>query len=383
MKVMLVIPHVSGGGGEKIFSELSCSLDADLVAVVFEERFTYEFKGRLIALNMPISRGSSLSRAYGFIQRILRFRQVVRREKPDVVLSFMGEANFLNALLGRRPIVTVHVHLSAIGSMRSSLERLAVSFLIRMLYRRAVVVAVSRAVKTDLVERFRVPAKQIVVIPNAVDTAKVDSLASEPTDCPWNPDPALPVIITAGRLSPEKGHTHLLRAFAEVRKDRPCQLVILGTGELENDLKRLAKALHIDHDVFFLGWQANPFKFMAKAAMFVLPSLTEAFPLVLIEAMACRLPVIATDSPGASREIVAEGAGGPCGILTPVADESALAAAIIQLLDDEPARERYVAAGLSRVRDFDSATFVRRYQRLLEMTASAAFFPLKIESSIE
>ena len=257
-----------------------------------------------------------------------------------------------------------------------------------------IVVAVSDAVKRDLVDRFGVPEYQVVVIPNAVDVSKITSLARDSAQCPWNPD--LPVIVTTGRLSREKAQWHLIRAFAEVRKSRPCQLVILGSGELENYLKRLAADLDIENSVFFLGWQSNPFKFMARGDVFVLTSVTESFGLAVLEAMVCRLPVIATDCPGGSREIIAGGVSGPCGVLVPVPDgvmyggsvtctteERHLADQLGRMLDDKSARGRYIQAGLARVREFDTPKFVERYQRLLEAIASAALFPLKIESSIE
>lgn len=376
MKLMLVIPHVSGGGGEKVLSDLACNLRAEIVVVVFEEKFSYPIKGKVITLDAPINRASPLSRAYGFVRRMLLFRRVLRKEQPEVVLSFMGEANFLNALLSRRPILTVHSHMSSIATMRNGIEAFAVGVLIRWLYRRATVIAVSQPVKQDLVDRFGVPEKQIVVIPNAIDVSKVASLAREAVDCPWNPE--MPVIVTAGRLSHVKAQWHLIRAFAEVQKARPCQLVIIGSGELEDYLHKLARELGVEHRVFFLGWQSNPFKFMARSDVFVLPSLTESFGLVLVEAMACGLPVIATDCPGGSREIVTAGSAGPCGVLVPVPDgtmygaadpctdqERQLAAEIVRMLDDGPARKNYINAGLARASDFDIAAFAEKYQQLL------------------
>ncbi len=380
MKVMLVIPHVSGGGGEKVLSELACNLGGEIVVVVFEEKFSYPIKGKLISLNTPINRTSPITRAYGFIRRLLKFRRTLREEHPDVVLSFMGEANFINALLSPRPVLAVHAHLSAIAATRSRVEAFAVDRLIRWLYRRATVVVVSDEVKRDLVEHFKVPAAQIVVIPNAVDVANVASLAREPVELSWNGES--PVIVTAGRLTHVKAQWHLMRAFAEIRKHRPCQLALLGSGELEDYLKGLARDLHIDRDVFFLGWQSNPFKFLARADVFVLSSLTEAFPLTLLEAMACGLPVIATDCPGACREIITGGNAGACGVLVPVPDgnmhaaaepltaqETRLADELGRMLDDRAARDRYVSAGASRVRQFDTSTFVEKYQRLLEGTS--------------
>src|SRR5262245_40453025 len=113
MKVMLVIPHVSGGGGEKVLSDLSCHIRAEIVVVVFEEKFSYPIKGRVITLEAPINRASPVSRAFGFLRRVRLFRRALRKEQPDVVLSFMGEANFLNALISPRPILSVHTHMSS------------------------------------------------------------------------------------------------------------------------------------------------------------------------------------------------------------------------------------------------------------------------------
>lgn len=377
MKVILLIPHGSGGGGERILCDLSSDLGMDeVVLVVFEERFSYPFKGRLISLDMPIDRRSTISRARGFIQRCRRFRKILRQEQPDAVISFMGEANFINALLAKRPILTVHNHVSAISKMRGKLEAFAFDSLIRILYRRATIVAVSSAVKNDLVEKYRIPGAQVVVIPNAVDSQKIQNLRAEPVSCPW--DTRLPVIITAGRLSPEKGQWHLIRAFAAIRKNMPCQLAILGAGELESYLKRLATDLGVERDVYFLGWQENPFKFIARATLFVLPSLTEGFGLALLEAMACELPVISTDCIGGSREIIAPNGSSQYGVLVSPLDgkmrdsstpctgaEIELADAICRLLRDNEKRKTYTERGLPRAQAFDYSTFIERYRNLL------------------
>src|SRR5262249_13931406 len=149
------------------------------------------------------------------------------------------------------------------------------------------------------------------------------------------------------------------------RKEVACQLAILGTGELEGYLQGLAKELGIEKDVYFLGWQENPFKFLAKAQLFVLPSVSEGLPLVLLEAMACRLPVIATDCAGSSREIIAPRGVDEFGILIPLIDEGryagfdpcaeeerAMADAILRILRDADLRQKFISSGLTRLRDF-------------------------------
>ena len=400
---MLLVPHLSGGGGERIAADLSCNLRADeTVLVVFERRFDYPFRGRVVSLELPIRRESILSRVVGFVRRAHRFRQVLRQEKPDVVISFMGEANILNSLLAHRPVVTVHNHLSSFSEvtystsgnraarLRNRFEATLRRLLISALFRRARVIAVAETVRQELIEHFGLPENQVIVVSNAVDNREIQTRSTERANCPWTEES--PAVITVGRLTAAKGQWHLIRAFAESRKRISCQLVIAGTGELEPYLRQLVKELGIENSVFFLGWQENPYKFMARADLFVLPSLSEAFGLVLLEAMACGLPVIAADCPGDVRGILSPGTiptasmGMPeyakYGVLVSAFDrempdgtapctpaETQLADAIVRLLTDESLRASYASAGKSRVRDFDHQRFVDEYQKVLSGAA--------------
>jgi len=254
--------------------------------------------------------------------------------------------------------------MTAFSGMRGGVESFFVRGLNKALYRKATVVAVSQSIKSDLVENFGLPSERVLVIPNAVNPAEIAKLADEPATCPW--DSSVPVVIAAGRLSPEKGQGYLIRAFAEVRRGLPCQLAILGAGELEDQLKQLASELGLTNHVHFLGWQPNPFKYISKATVFVSPSLTEGFGLTVLEAMACKVPVIATDCPGGQGEIVGE----ECGVLVSPGSEIELAAAMLKVLSDSSLRNRFTTAGLRRVKDFDQAVFVERYRNAIEEVVS-------------
>src|SRR4051812_17225110 len=208
MKIVLLIPHLSGGGGEKVLSDLASGLSShDLLLVVFEKKFDYPFKGRTVSLDLTIRRNSLTGRAGGFLRRILRFRSLLKKEKPDVVVSFMGEANLINVLCSRRPIITVHNHISSTNAMdrialssalirlRKRLETKLSESLMRLLYRRATVIAVAESIRKELAERFGVSEHRITVIHNAVDAREIQQKASETVTLPWNPD--APTIITA------------------------------------------------------------------------------------------------------------------------------------------------------------------------------------------
>jgi glycosyltransferase involved in cell wall biosynthesis len=127
-----------------------------------------------------------------------------------------------------------------------------------------------------------------------------------------------------------KGFRILLKAFSEVRTVRMCRLVILGEGPERSALTDLASSLGISDDVALPGFDENPYRWMRRAAAFVLSSYHEGFPSVLLEAMACGVPVVSTDCPSGPDEILE---GGRWGRLVPVEDASAMADAMIGAMD--------------------------------------------------
>ena len=132
---------------------------------------------------------------------------------------------------------------------------------------------------------------------------------------------------------PQKDYPTLLKAFALVAQAHPAHLVILGEGDELEDLENLARELGIHSMVCFAGFMANPYPYMKQAALFVLPSRFEGLPGVLIEALFCGTPVIATDCPGGSAEILGDGKFGQ---LVPVGDPVALADAMRRALEGHP-----------------------------------------------
>jgi len=122
----------------------------------------------------------------------------------------------------------------------------------------------------------------------------------------------------------------LLRAFALVRRKRMARLLIFGEGEERDTLEKLARELGVEEDVDLPGFVENSFSYLRRATAFVLSSLYEGLPTVLIEALASGCSVISTDCPGGAREILANGKYGD---LVPVGDADAMADAICRILD--------------------------------------------------
>lgn len=221
-------------------------------------------------------------------------------------------------------------------------------------------IAVSEGVATDLANTLGMMQSAIKTIHNPVVSPRLHQQAVEAVSHPWFAPDAPPVIVTAGRLAPEKALHLLIDAFATLRASgRRARLMILGEGPERAALEARAASLDWADDIALPGWVDNPYAWIARSAVFVLSSVVEGLPTSLIEAMACGTPVVATDCPSGPREILADGRYGP---LVPVRDHTALAQAIAQQLDaPTPSTELQ-----TRANDFTVTHAVDAYQHEIE-----------------
>jgi glycosyltransferase involved in cell wall biosynthesis len=279
----------------------------------------------------------------------LRFASLVTREKPRGVVSFLARANLVNVLARD---LTRHRFRSVLSEQNfntmqyaDGIEQRALLRVMRLVYRRADhVVANCGPLADNLQASFGIRRQRLIVIPNPVDVDRLRALSSERFDAPALRDLPSKWLLYAGRLNQQKNPILLLRAFKRVRDDMCCKLVMAGDGPLRREVNDAIAALDLSDDVISLGWVDNPFPLMSRATAFVLSSDYEGSSNALLQAMALGCPVIATDSPGGSREALLNG---EAGILVPPRDENALAAAIKEVMEDDSLRERLVARGRS------------------------------------
>jgi glycosyltransferase involved in cell wall biosynthesis len=211
--------------------------------------------------------------------------------------------------------------------------------LVRRFYRHASgVVAVSAGVADNTARVTGIsPARMRIVYPGVTNDAAVRG--REPLDHAWFHDGGPPVVLSVARYTPKKDHVTLLRAFAALRRQRPARLVLLGQdGPSRPEIERTIAELGVAEDVDLAGYDPNPFRYMARADVLALSSLSEGNPNVLWEAMACGCPVVSTDCPSGPRELLGE--DDSVGRLVPVQDPPALARAIAATLDAPPSPDR-------------------------------------------
>ena len=227
------------------------------------------------------------------------------------------------------------------------------------------ILAVSQGVAADLAATLGIDPVKIQTLHNPTVPDDADQRVAAPVDHPWFEDTAMPVMLAIGRPSYQKDYNMLLKAFAAVNAQRPVRLAIIGST---SDTKKRAKTL--DHlqslaDGFgfgerlaFLGWQQDPFPYIARAQLLVLSSRWEGLPNVLLEALACGTPIVSTDCPSGPHEILA---GGKFGELVPVGDHAAMAAAILAPLANPPAK----AYLQERAKAFDKTSSLDGYEAIL------------------
>lgn len=386
IKVLLLLSSLHGGGAERVAVHLLNRLDPErfdmrmgllraagpyldqvddmnkvLVAAEGEEHFNYD--GPNSAQYTP---GKVIGSA---VRAPLAFRRMVNDVRPDVVMSFLKGTNLLAwlslaGLGGHRPrwIAREGNNVLAVVNEEApnALVRKLSLALTAKAYRAAdAVLANSTDMADGLIQDLALDPARMRMINNPIDLATIGAAAGG--TLPGAPN--RPFIITAGRLEYQKAHEVLLHAFAKSGAWRTHALVILGKGSRLAQLHRLAAQLGIGEYVRFIGFVANPYAWMAKADLFVLPSRWEGFPTVAAEALACGTPLLLTDCKFGPRNVVEPGVSGS---IVPVDDAEALAAEIARLIAAPEERARMAAAGRERVKLFDTGSMVGQYAALFE-----------------
>lgn len=360
MRVVLTIPTLGPGGAERVMTLLAEGLATRGHAVSLvtlsrteEDFFAIGQRVRRVGLDLMRDSASVVGALQANLERVRALRRVVSSIDPDAVLSFMTSMNVLTlfACMGLRARLVVSERIDPQSHYENGWWR----GLRRLAYSRADALAVqteaaARWFRTRLSERAAV-----IVLPNPVAVMPDSGRSSIAVSKPF--------ILAAGRLVHQKGFDLLIRAFALVVKEgSDLRLVIAGDGPQACELRELVAELQLDGRVIFPGTVTGLQALMREADAFVLSSRYEGFPNVLLEALACRVPVVATDCPGGPREILQDG---EFGLLVPSEDPTALAGALRRLATDVSLRYRLSARAPLATEKYSIDHVVARWEELL------------------
>lgn len=372
-KVFFIIPTLGGGGAERVMLTILRSLNRDKLKPIL---ILFEKKGEYLDALPPdidikvIGTRKGIFRLWGLVSFgvIKKLSKLIKDENPDVLVSFMWFTNAVAIIAKKISKTTCKIISSERYGLKLSYEgwftecqRKAV---IRCLYPAADRIIVNaREMGEHLIDMYKIPSEKIEVIYNPVDIEKIIRQSKEECDHRWVYE-NVPIIMAAGRLVRQKGFEYLLKALSIILSEgQHCRLMVMGTGKEEMKLMELADQLKINENVDFLGFQKNPYKYFARSAVFVLSSLYEGFPNVLLEAMALGVPSVAACCPTGPDEIITSGVDG---LLVPPADEKALADAIKRLLQNKDLRKKLGEAARKRAEYFEVGKIVRQYENTID-----------------
>ncbi|MBD1903544.1 glycosyltransferase family 4 protein [Trichocoleus sp. DQ-A3] len=338
MKITLVISSLSCGGAERVLALLAQGFfrkgyEVAVLTLSGIESDFYKLPDAVhrLALNIAENSPTPAHAIWNNLYRIWILREAIISTRPDVVISFLDKTNVLTLLALIKTsypvIATEHCDPSIIscGSLWEKLRRLTYPYTVRL-------VSVSQGVDSyfDWLPKTK---RTVIYNPLAIGEDEQNSIT-----LPKGADLGKKLVIAMGRLTYIKGFDILLSAFSKIAdKHLDWQLLILGKGNLRIELENQRDSLGLTERVFFLGSMSNPFPILKLSKLFVMSSRTEGFGNVLIEAMACGLPVISTDCPSGPREIIRDGVNG---ILVQNGDVEALAVAMDRLMSDRGERKR-------------------------------------------
>jgi len=290
-KIAIVIADLDLGGGQRVAINLANALaKTNHVSIIIfhDEEIHYQAPGELFNLDCPDA-STLIGRVFNVFKRAKKLNHLIKLEKYDHVYGFMETANFPTAMVFKKAALSVHCNPRELSFFES--------ILVRMTYPRVKnVIAVSEDVASIL--RSDYGLKNVSRIYNPVDAEDVQAEVDKPFEHPK------PYIVALGRFHEVKRYDLLIDAYAKSKMKDDCDLIIVGDGELRDSLENQVNNLRLYGKVHFAGTQSNPFPYLAGAEFLTLSSRTEAFPMVLIEALALECPVVATDCPTGPREIV-------------------------------------------------------------------------------
>jgi glycosyltransferase involved in cell wall biosynthesis len=292
---LFILPDFEGGGAQRVLVTVANALDRTKFRpsfLVLDNRGPWR---DMVARDIAVTTVGHSRLRYG----LWALRAAMRRAAPDVIVSTIGYIN-LGVLLGRPKNCRVIVRESNTpgAASKGPLTRLIQCAAYALLYRRAnCVVSPSAPIAAELTRDYRVPASLVRVVPNPVDEAALRVAAAPPRRGVGEGSR----FVAVGRLLRQKGYDRLIQLLASGTGD--VHVAVFGDGEDRAALEAQARALGLAERITFAGFDPNPATWVAGADALILPSRWEGLPNVVLEALACGTPVIATPESGGIGEI--------------------------------------------------------------------------------
>lgn len=371
-KLSILIHSLAAGGAERVVSILLHELNDKYHITLFllNDTIFYDIPKNIKIVYLD----NSLETESG-IQKLLKLPLLAWKYKKlndsEISLSFMYRPNYINILARMMTMVSkVIISERAMPSLqhKNGLQGFVNKILIKTLYKKAdIITANSLGNSQDLKVNF--DCNNIITINNPFDINKIQRLKQENIEFR---DEQF-TFITVGRLDSGKNHKLLIEAMKSI----DAKLYVIGDGKLRKEIEKQIIDNNLQNNIILLGMQQNPYKYLAQADCFVFSSLNEGFPNVLVEALACGLPIISTDCESGPREILAPSSNMnfklqngveicTYGVLTPINRIDNLTQAMNLLINDQELRNSYKEKAIQRAMEFNASIIIKQIIHTIE-----------------
>lgn len=383
INIAFILPSLDRGGVSSTALNLINELDAEKYNkfIVLYDGNIVEYKTDVEIIDMKTPKADSVAaKIITQIKRYYRLKKIKSDKKIYVSISFKDNPNITSLFSKRNDKIIMTVHTTPSRDYKGIKGKIYKYLICRYFNRADKIIAVSDGIKNDLEKNYQVQKNKIQTIYNFITKKHIEEVSQQPIESEleqfFNTGRT---VITVGRLSDAKGHWHLIRAFKHISTEMPdAKLIIVGDGELRSYMTKLINDLSLKNSVHLIGNRDNPYKYMKNSDLFVLSSIYEGFGIVLIEAMACGIPVISTNCLSGPEEIL-ENNEKSYGILIPVCDgkkyssvepltseEKTMAENIIRLLKNKLVADEFKVLSLTRASDFSSDKIITQWESLID-----------------
>jgi len=400
LKTILLVNQLGNGGAERVVSLLAKHLPTEsnqIEVMCLERNLTGKDNFYQISKDIPITYLTNDTAPRSGLRKLIdlpilgwKLMRYIQHNNIQLVQSHLFRASYVNVfaklwatLLGKSIHQTQIVTPGQVTyyDQEGLLGKINIA-LIRFCYPKAdYLIFKSIEMQSQAVARIpSLAACTQAVVYNPYDIDAIQAYARSEPD--FHFDPTKRYLISVGRLIKLKRTEIILEALTRLPTD--VELILVGNGTDENRFKTLASTLNIAQRVHFVGSQSNPFAYLSRANIFILASETEGFPNVLVEAMLCNIPVIASDCISGPREILAPTSnplqhlsiGDGCewtdyGVLTAVADTDAIVLAVETLLNEPEKAKQLAESAYRRATDFSLKSIIARYEDIMHPTPTA------------
>lgn len=366
--ILFLAISMNKGGAERVISillkHLASNKNLKVYLIMMEKGIAYDLPSNIEPIILLDKEKSGIRKFLELPFVALKIARFAKKNQIDTIVSFLYRPNYINVMskfFGFKGNSIINIRSTTSRYLNEGFLGKVNLFLIRNLFNKAdLIISNSIGVKKDLNNLMNIRTKHLS-IPNPIDITKVKELENSNQGITKQIDENVNYIISVGRLIPLKRNKDLLLAFSHIHEQLDnTKLLLLGDGELKEDLIQYTKELNIVDNVIILGNVDNPFYYLKRSKLFVMTSELEGFPNVLIEAMACGIPVISSNCKSGPAEILKNS---KYGLLFDVGDIHSLSEKILKVMRDNELQIKLQRLSHQRALDYDVDKIIKRFEK--------------------